>query len=347
VVLGLSGAGADGSYAYFVANGVLAEGATKGNCESSPPAGWGGSGRCNIYLWHDGTISFVAKVGATEMEGGLSWLSAPHFSTSSGAKTARVSPSGKVLVFVTSLSETSYDSEGEEELYRYSTTEGLACVSCNPTGTPPVASVHLQDIDPGLTKPQPANYFLARNLAADGNRVFFESADKLVAGDTNGDAGCPRTKGQALSCQDVYEWEAEGTGSCESDIQNGGCLYLISTGESPEPSYFADASESGSDAFFLTRQSLVRQDTDQLQDVYDARVDGGIASQNAAPPTPCEGEACKGGTTPAPGSQSAGSASFSGPPNPTPVHHKAKKKKRHAKKHHKKAKKTAKARSHR
>ena len=62
-----------------------------------------------------------------------------------------------------------------------------------------------------------------RNLSANGNRVFFESPDAMLPADTNG-------------VIDVYEWEAKGEGSCESESLNGGCLYLISSGSDPERS---------------------------------------------------------------------------------------------------------------
>ena len=91
----------------------------------------------------------------------------------------------------------------------------------------------------------------------------------------------------------VYEWERRGSGSCPAQQQAGGCLYLISTGVSEEPSYFAEAGESGSDVFLFTRQSLVAQDEDALMDVYDVRVDGGIAAQNTvASTTECSQENC-------------------------------------------------------
>ncbi len=78
----------------------------------------------------------------------------------------------------------------------------------------------------------------------------------------------------------MYEWEAEGSGSCESSADNGGCLYLISDGSGTSNSYFADASESGNDVFFETGTSLVGQDEDNFEDLYDARVGGGFASQD-------------------------------------------------------------------
>jgi hypothetical protein len=322
-VQGVLGASADGSYVYFAANGVLDEGATAGDCTPS-------DGTCNIYLWHEGAIDFVASKNE---------LGDLNRDWSPGSKSSRVSASGTLLFAGSSL--TSYDSEGKEELYRYEPGAGLGCVSCNPIGAPPVGRARMQDSSPGFTSSAGGAPVQSRNVSANGKRVFFETPDQLVASDVNGQDGCPLAKGARtlnLSCQDVYEWEAMGEGSCESDAQNGGCIYLISTGESDEPSYFVGASESGDDAFFFTRQQLVRQDTDQLQDVYDARIGGGIASQNEAPPPKCEGEACK-GAAPAPSSaQSAGSASFSGPGNPKPAHAK-KKKKRHTKKHNHKAKK--------
>jgi hypothetical protein len=177
-------------------------------------------------------------------------------------------------------------------------------------------------------------------MSADGNRIFFESADKLVADDTNGDNGCPPwgSNAQKLSivaCQDVYEWEAQGTGSCKSDTENGGCLYLLS-GKGSEPSFFADASASGDSLFIFTGTQLVGQDKDGLIDAYNIRVNGGLASQNQSETAPCTGEACKGLPMQPPIVNSPGSDSFTGPGNQRP--NRAQKK--HGKgKHHKKKQK--------
>jgi hypothetical protein len=116
---------------------------------------------------------------------------------------------------------------------------------------------------------------------------------------------------------------------------------LISSGTSPEPSYFGDADEEGDNAFFFTEDQLVGQDKDELIDVYDARVGGGIAAQNPPVVPACEGEACMGAVpTTSPG-QSPGSAAFNGPGNAKP-NHQAKK----HRKHKKKAKSKKKARGH-
>jgi len=71
-----------------------------------------------------------------------------------------------------------------------------------------------------------------RNLSASGDQFFFQTAEALLPADTNGTT-------------DVYEWEADGAGSCRSSAEDGGCLYLLSTGKSPDPSYLGDASVSG------------------------------------------------------------------------------------------------------
>jgi hypothetical protein len=324
-VQALLGASADGSYAYFVANGVLASGASAGNCTDSAVTGLVGSPsqRCNLYLWHEGTIEFIGRLrGGGQGDGDVAnWIPA---ATLSGAgmpmKTASVS--GDSLLFTTPLSLTSYDNAGLAEVYRFDPVEGLQCVSCNPTGATARLPASLHEIDSGFAKPQSPQPFVVRNLTDGGRRVFFETAEKLLATDDNG-------------VRDVYEWEADGTGSCTSATQNGGCLYLISSRSSTGPSYFADASETGDDVFFFTRQSLVGQDKDELMDVYDARVGGGIASQNPEAPSPCDGEGCRGAPASPPISPSAGSASFAGPGN---ANHKHKKKKHKKKKHHHKKK---------
>ena len=253
-----------------------------------------------------------------------------------------MSADGGVLLFRSHERLSAYDNEGMAELYRYDAgAKELGCVSCNPTGEAPSGSARLGSI--GLTAFAPEavpSYVLPRNLSADGKRVFFESTDALVANDTNAAGGCD-PEGSAFfpfrSCQDVYEWEAAGSGSCEAATQAGGCLYLLSSGTTPKGSFFADASLSGDDAFIATRSGLVLQDQDQLQDVYDARVGGGLASQNQPPAPECESpDGCHGAPSPQPAAATPPSAAFSGPANKKHAHKGAKKRK-HAKKHkHKK-----------
>src|SRR4029077_2181492 len=103
------------------------------------------------------------------------------------------------------------------------------------------------------------------------------------------------------------------------------CLYLISSGKGSEPSLFADASASGDDVFFFTREQLVGSDTDLLVYGYYARVGGGLAAQNPVSKPPCEAEGCKPGATPPP--PYTAPPSFSGPGDPPAKRCKAKKKK--------------------
>jgi hypothetical protein len=345
-VQGVLGASDDGSYVYFAANGDLdgEEGpATAGDCRGRLGST---SGSCNLYLWHEGDgSSFIARLdgGGSSLEAGAAnWAATPTgvYKTLAFQKTARVSPDGRTLLFSSERQLGGYDNEGKAELYRYHIGDpGPTCVSCNPTGAPPVGAARLGTIIPTVISPQPPAAVLPRNLAAGGDRVFFETSDALLAGDTNGEAGCPPVGSESQSfaaCQDVYEWEAMGSGTCQSASENGGCLYLLSTGKSPEPSFFADASLSAKDAFLFTREGLVGQDKDELIDVYDARVRGGIPSQSKPPSAICEGiEACRPHPSAPPASESPSSAGFSGPPNPRPTRpHRKGKKKHHKKKHH-------------
>ncbi len=352
-VQGVLGVSEDGSRVYFAANADLDEGGegAQGDCHGPNPHGSIGalSGSCSVYLWDEGDISFVGRVRgkSNEATDSLNWTGTPRQLFSTGGyvpKSAFVSRDGEVLLFRSSEKLTPYDNEGVPELYRYSAAdESLRCVSCPPSGEKADKGPGLESIlFPGpLTPPLGSvNMVASRNLSADGSRAFFQTAEALVPEDTNGQVGCPNS-----ACLDVYEWEAPGKGSCsEGGVAwsplNEGCIYLISTGKSPFPSYLADASESGDDVFFFTREGLVGQDTDELQDVYDARVGGGLASQSPPPPNPClSTESCHGAAPAAPSEQSAGSATFVGPGNEAQKHKKpkaAKKKKQNKKSSNKK-----------
>jgi hypothetical protein len=150
------------------------------------------------------------------------------------------------------------------QIYRYEpgASHELTCISCAPVGTvqSPASSV-----------------IRGRSFAGAGSRIFFSTTEKLVPADENG-------------VEDVYEWEQEGTGSCAKG-QVSGCFYLISSGKSPDPSFYLDNSESGNDVFFSTREGLVPSDTDGAYDVYDARVGGGFPPEPSS--TSCE-SGCQG-----------------------------------------------------
>jgi NHL repeat len=311
-VVGVLGASDDGSYVYFVANGVLAPGATPTR-EGCRPDGRATAAFCNLYVSHDGTVTFVGSLDGADS---VNWVPRPG----NFPKSSRVSVHDGTLLFSSVLSLTGYGNAaltkeqcggghiGDPcaELFRYTAPdEELRCVSCNPTGGRPSANAGIAGGSGFLAAVDPPHQtFLTRNLSADGKRVFFESVDPLLPSDTNG-------------IRDVYEWEAKGSGSCETESQNGGCLYLLSSGTSSAPSNFADASVNGDHAFIYTSQQLVPGDHDQLTDIYDASTGGGLASQHELTPPTCSSTACQANPAPPPDQPTASSV-FSGQGNVKP-----------------------------
>lgn len=335
-VKGVLGTSADASIVYFAANGVpdgvtgspngRGESAEAGDCEGI--LGSDASGTCNLYRYGGGEVRFIARLdsGGGGQTDGTNWVPTP-IGVLSGftQKTARVSPDGQALLFRSQRRLSDYPNEGTPELYLYRADTGtLGCVSCNPTGEAPAAvgQASLGNIKTPAVAPTPPASVLSHNLSSDGKRVFFQSTDALVGADSNGEGSCPLT-GTILqefpACTDVYEWEAAGSGSCEAQlaVAGGGCLYLISTGKGKEPQMLGDASVDGENVFFFSRSRLVGQDEDNLQDVYDARAQGGLAAQNQSPPTSClSTEACHGNAANGPTIEAP--PQFSGPGNPKP-----------------------------
>jgi hypothetical protein len=339
-VQGVLGASPDGAYVYFAANGVLAPGAIPGNCDTSS-----GEliGSCSVYLYHAGRVILVARLGAngavSKYSDYLNWAPSLRHVNPFITRRSRVAADG-TLLFSSTHSLTGYDNispgcsaNGVDpvpcaEFYRFDPAANggdgaLNCVSCDPTGAAPLGPAdfeNMQEHETGMLL-GPGLSVLTRNLSASGDNVFFETPDKLLVADTNGDAECPRARIQDIfvrTCEDVYEWEAEGSGSCHSSSANGGCLYLISTGASREPSFLAGVSASGSDVFIYTSDQLVSQDRDQLTDLYDARVGGGLPSQQQTGAPACSGDGCQGQPSAPPLAPSiAASVTFNGPGNLT------------------------------
>jgi hypothetical protein len=283
-VIGINETGEDGAYVYFVANGVLGDGAEhgahQGSCtlngdNTNPEA------NCNLYVDHGGVTAFIATLLPDDINGGAGTAyygpgEAVHGTgigvavASLGGRTAEVSANGQALVFESHASLTGYQNNGDYEAFVYNAGSGrLSCVSCNPTGEPATTPQ-------GITLLMPINSELwtHRWISEDGTRVFFGSYEGLVAQDTNG-------------TKDVYEWEQDGTGSCE-DVK--GCVYLLSGGTSSDNSYFLDASASGNDVFITTRAELTPQHQGGTFEVYDARVG---AEEPVGEPV-CTGTGCQG-----------------------------------------------------
>lgn len=300
-VLGVVGSSADGSYVYFVATGELASGAQ--------------SGLPNLYLWHETAagarqLSFIAtlRAPAESEEANLEALRAgpsiqyrsdlADWTSRPTESQAYVTPDGKHLAFMSVEPLTGYDNvdqttgEADHEVFEYSAETGeLACASCDTSGERPLGSAFL---GAALTARLSTPFHQPRSLSDDGSRLFFSSPDPLEPGLAGGSVK-------------VFEYEH-------------GAAQLISGTEGGGDAVFLDASASGNDAFFATREQLVPTDVDELVDVYDARVDGGFAV--AAKQAPCQGSACQGPSPPPPLLSAPISSSFIGSGNlaaPHPV----------------------------
>ncbi len=333
----LVGASEDGTYVDFTANGRLSnEGQEReGSCQG------GGSNEaedCYLYVMRMEEGAWQApRLVAT-----ISGADRPDFETGLPHLTTRVSPDGRWLSFMSQLSLTGYDNHDavsgvrDEEVYLYDANSGmLACVSCNPTGERPTGIEYAQ-LEGGLVSGdrvwRPTSWLAAnipgwtpyaleqsahqsRYLSDDG-RVFFNSSDALVPGDVNGN-------------EDVYEYEPAGVGSCTTanpaySEATSGCVDLISSGTSRGESSFLDASQTGSDVFFLTGAKLVSGDYDTGLDVYDAHecsTTTPCLPEPASVPPACTTEAsCKAPPTPQPEIFGApATATFTGIGNPIPL----------------------------
>lgn len=290
-VLGVAGMSEDARIVYFVSTEALAGGAPEGEP--------------NLYRHEQGSgFELVATLSHGDVSG--SHVSPIH--ERFARRLARVTPDGDALAFISNNGLTGQDSvdlrSGKPltQVYLYrADTDTLTCASCNETRARPVGRDILRGDSEefwaaGLLPPPATHLYYPRVLSDDGERVYFNSYDALVQRDTNG-------------AMDVYQWAAQGNGDCTDP---GGCLSLISSGESPQDSTFVDASAAGTDVFFTTGQSFVAQDNG-LIDIYDARVGGGFPPP-PSPPLECEGEACQ-SPAPPPTDATPSSASFMGPGN--------------------------------
>ena len=257
-VLGVLGASEDGEYVYYVNAGY------------------------ELELWHDGASTFIAPLSPKDDDTGIIYSNDAHsgdWRAGLGARSAEVTPNGGAIVFMSSQELTGYPNEGLQEVYVYEAESGrLFCVSCDPSGVPPPntkeSDAAILPLSFGGYPVTDMNTYQPRWIDEEGSRVFFDSEEPLVSQDRNG-------------VQDVYEWERDGTGSCRVAE---GCIYLISSGTSPDISALVDASADGDDVFFVTRSQLVPEDRTEEDDLYDARV-GGVQplAESACTESGCQG----------------------------------------------------------
>jgi hypothetical protein len=275
----------DGEYAYFRSNSRFHAGDNQG-----PGVG--------IYVWHDGTVKFIAsdegsldeRVGAPQ-EGGSS--------AQASYSTYRLSPDGRKLSFVSNGRLTSYDNTDavpaadgsprmDAEVYIYDgIADRLTCVSCNPTGQRPTGAPNGGPAAHSTFPKPPSQIVQSRQPGVrDDGSIFFNSRDALVPQDVNGK-------------MDVYQWK-------------GHRVRLISSGTDGGDSFLASSSDDGTDVFFQTRERLLASDRDDNEDIYDARVGGGFPKAPEA--SLCEGiEGCHGPASGSPPFENPASGSFSSP----------------------------------
>ncbi len=336
---GVLAASNDGSVVYFVANGALTQDATHGNCVSKIESVAGR--RCNLYMRQNtgGTWGAPKLVAMLANEDAPDWGGAHGGPGELRNLTARVSPSGRYLAFMSRESLTGYDNEDvtsqapgermDEEVFLYdAASERVVCASCNPSGARPAGV-----FDPGQTNEGGAGEGIGLVIDRVGTWEAGEPmVDHWLAGNIPGwtssalatavyqsrylsDSGrlffnspdrlVPAATGSKAK---VYEYEPGNVGGCASE---GGCVGLLSAGASEHESAFLDASEGGNEVFFVTAARLVSQDVDNNFDVYDAHLCEASSPCLTPPPPPappCQETAqlpCKG---PAPSSPSFSAA---------------------------------------
>jgi hypothetical protein len=331
-VRGVLGVGDDGSYVYFVAGGVLAENKTAAGEKASVQTcrepnqsneinreenvgKLNGEG-CNLYVLHRGAgprfIGLLAPKDNNLPAPANSQRAFGDWRPDLGSRTAEVTPDGKHLMFESRQRLTDYDNGGssnaerEVEIFLYDV-EGNGqtyCVSCDPSGAPPII-FGAGEGKSTLVPTSMANTFMRRWMNEGGTRVFFDTSQALVPQDTNG-------------VQDVYEWEQDGEGTCRT---GGGCVYLLSGGTSTDNSFLIDGSVSGGDVFFATREQLVPGAGNQKMEVYDAHECTAGAPCRHETSLACTGTGCQGVPPSPPIFATPSSVTFNGvgnfPPPPT------------------------------
>lgn len=314
-VQGVSRISEDGSHVYFVAKGQLAG----KNAEREEPV----SGEDNLYVYGEGHTSFIATLSPSDEE--ADWSHADD-------RQVKVSADGRLLEFA-SQNDLTHEgvAPGRTQVFQYDAETGVlvrasigqdgydndnrtpaqnAEIAARPFGSDPYTSNDSPTQAEGV-------------LAPEDGAVFFTSPDPLTP--------------QALADQvdvlrqpepNVYEYR-------------NGQVYLISDGhdastvDSHPGVLLLGSDASGENVFFTTSDSLVSQDTDTQQDIYDTRVEGGFPAPTEAPA--CAGDGCRGALGPTPALLTASSASQSAeastPPVRAPAKPKAKAKKKAKQKH--------------
>jgi hypothetical protein len=300
-VLGVSRVSRDGSHVYFVARGVLSEGA---NAEGEEPV----AGGDNLYVFERDTtypMGHVAFIGTLAAADSPDWQEEDR-------RPVQATPDGRFLVFDSVADLTPEDASNQEQVFEYDALSGrLVRVSVAAADYPAghanaeanASYIEIQEYGKEGNA-RPGNDV---NLAVsdDGSVVVFNSYGALTGG---------AQEAAAAGASSVYVYRSAGS------IVDGG-VYLVSSGRNASKAESRGLSASGGDLFFRAPDALVTGDVDTQVDLYDARVDGGFPV--VPPPVVCKGEACQGAPGPAtlfaaPGSVSGVAGNLTPPPPSSP-----------------------------
>ena len=320
-VQGVARVAPDGSRVYFVAQGVLSEGA---NSQGAAPV----RGADNLYVYehdeHDpaGRVAFVAELcSGQDASGEAEDIHCPNAigddylwsETGVSPQAQTAGTDGGFLVFASYGQLTADDTDSAKDVYLYDAETGaLERISVGEGGYDQNGNDSRFDatILAGHHGGSVAfqHELDSRAISEDGSRIVFTTSEPLSPQAVNG-------------LSNLYEWHQRPEGT-------GGEVSLISSGSGGEPVTDGVISPSGQDVFFATSQALVPQDTDELSDVYDARIGGGFP-EAPAPRQQCSSDACQGLlTNPAPllvpGSVSQAPGENLPPPMSSPVGTKSK-----------------------
>lgn len=293
----------DGSHVYFVARGVLTT-LANGVGETAT------QGADNLYGFdtNTGETKFVAQLAFQDKQ---LW-GQPVPSGTSGifdARTAQATSNGAYLVFdsFAPLISTGIEAttSGAQQVYRYDFATGdLVRVSVGhegyaSDGNVPSRNASVPPIGIQEDGAAPTINDMNRAITENGTSIAFVSAARLDSKDAVDEPteSCVGGSNVATGAGcGVYLWHECADAQCSDG--NAGEVSLISDGTSSEGVVFAGMGASGVDLFFQTRAQLVGQDTDELGDIYDARIDGGFPAPT--PEASCIGEECQGQPAPGP-----------------------------------------------
>ncbi len=291
-VQGVAALSEDGSHVYFAARGEL----------TTAPNGYGQkavAGSENLYVRDTvaETTTFIARLSESDRN---QWSG--QGGNQSGTEPMDVTNDGRFLVFTSLANLTPGETTSGPQVFRYEVGSGshpptLTRISIGDEGFNDNGDGGGEtEIRRGGSQLREDNANdLHPAISEDGATVVFTSSAALVPGVANNICE-PKEGNPCKTLQGhIYEYRQ-------------GHVYLIA----PRALTAPIVSPSGRDIFFTTNESLTPQDVDTLEDVYDARIEGGFPP---AQTHSCEGEACQGAGASAPAFAPPGGATFSGAGN--------------------------------